>query len=1838
MDLVLKDHTLGVVRLETFRDWGRWFDYVRNEARTHGVWQICRPEANAKTVLKILNNNQEPSYADAYSEVQQQLRIQYQRELRDWQNANPEERGPEPEKPGEPLKSDVDYVHEQNLLRHFLKTPQDDSNDWRKAHNAVYHLILNTVRKDLLENALNLLTSMRQPQICCNVLRVLEAQIVPTQAVRMEASRKAFLNVLDRAETAMDPLEWIMDFRREYHDALANGVTDAVGLPAITAFLNAVQKRIAPGWAYTKHMFLADRVIRGDPEETVEVYADQLHRFLLQNGAGARISPHVHATFGGRGQSSDQQDLSKQGSDKKNGGDGKGKPSGSGGGHGRGKGGNGGRKGGDRGHNQSNNQNGKANRTPKVHYDCPCGILERHYWTPIKCLNLKAAITGKSERGGVISQGPRQRILDDLMKPQWADLRDELQARGMRLPGPGAPRLLLGPGSEEPFPGSVGVKLKLDDDKDFTGPLVKAVIPYDLWARIQLPPGIHTTFVTDHHPLHNSILLDNCGAVHIVNDKSRFEPGSWHEVDDPDDCVGAGTTFFQVQARGRWRLRNVLNGNRGPNTEDLILEDAVFIDGFHVNIVSEVALERAGLWYCGWDGTLRYGPMERSLVMRQLVRKHNLVFLEYNVRSAYSRVPPPEHTVTMSLAAIKTRLAARSKEPLPEREDTERLWHLRVGHAGPEAMRRLVSAARGVRYKVDGIPRKECESCARAHATRVISRRPSENRAIRPFWRITWDLFEFDPGFDGSKWLLVIRDEWSGRVIAKTLTTKSLHAVARQIKDTVSWVNTQFGLKVCKIRQDNDTGTIGIKGYTDYEVWIQNLGIDLELTPTHTSEANGGSERVGREIIERGLAMLLGARLPRDLWPEATKAAAWLINITPSQRNDWKSPNEKLYSWFRQYFRWYQPEFVDDRTRDLRPHLGNLYAYGCRAYPLDKRREANTHRKLFKTTERAHIGYLVGYQATNIYRIWVPQLKRVIVTRNVIFDEKLFYEPGEEHASPQPLQITRDVVELLESDTGHRDAGVVREPDDVDPESPEHSVSSERPETSSDRPEGQDSGVGVQAESAPPADAPTELSKAGSPATGLPTPRPSVSPPSPHAGLGGVTDIEPHTSDAYREGMTAEDQHPADRTVELGTPLLGPHDDDTVGLLTVEEEPLQPADGIYRPSQSAHHTVDAATRQQTTERQDPDPARIKRKYVRKVYGPAVRQSRRQRGQGPEGEDDDDEHRLVGFALGMYRDDGIYLPNQRHWESFYTTFFPDNPIHEGDSPQTRTIHCVVAAAVNQRSAKRLGAAPEMPRIHFSELANAKAPQRFRDIENHKFKYLFLEACDEEIRNLVNRKTWRIICRAEAKGRPLPLKWVFTYKFDEHGYVEKAKARICVRGDLQRQSTLETTYAATLAARTFRLMMAIAAHFDLEVHQFDVKQAFLNALLEAPVYCELPEGYKQPGKCVQLLRALYGLRESPLLWYREFSSTLRKLGLKASKEEPCLFYDDQRKVTIVFYVDDYLVFFHRDHADEANRIMNALKAKYELHEKGEAKWFLGVRIIRDRPRRRVFLVHDQYIEKVAKRFDINLTVRAPYVPLPPGDLVKHEGTASSDEIKLFQELVGSILYTAIMIRPDVAFAASKLSHFLTNPSRQHILAAYQVVHYLYGTRHLGIMYTGEETESRALLIAGDASFADCLDTRRSTQGYVMMLFGGVIVWKAARQSTVTTSSTEAELTALTSTAKETIALQRLFEDIALDLGEPWMIYCDNTNAIRLVVEDGTRISTSLRHVDIHNMWAREQVEKGTFGVEYLQTAQMPADGLTKNLSRQRFEHFRKLLNLQDTTKLVQDLGGDSEQRVN
>jgi Reverse transcriptase (RNA-dependent DNA polymerase) len=219
-----------------------------------------------------------------------------------------------------------------------------------------------------------------------------------------------------------------------------------------------------------------------------------------------------------------------------------------------------------------------------------------------------------------------------------------------------------------------------------------------------------------------------------------------------------------------------------------------------------------------------------------------------------------------------------------------------------------------------------------------------------------------------------------------------------------------------------------------------------------------------------------------------------------------------------------------------------------------------------------------------------------------------------------------------------------------------------------------------------------------------------------------------------------------------------------------------------------------------------------------------------------------------------------------------------------------------------------------------------------------------------------------------------------QFDTDDYLTKFKARLCIRGDLQ--STEQDTYAATLAAHTFRALMAIAAAFNLEIQQYDAVNAFVNSKLNEDIYCYSPEGFERQGSCWHLLRAFYGLKQSPLLWYTDFTAAIEELGLHPIPGINCLYANDH--LLLFFYVDDIAILYSKQHHDEFKQFKHGLLQRFEMRSLGNLTWFLGIRIKREHSTRKAWLCQDSYISKIATKFNVNSNSKAPQTLLPYEEL--------------------------------------------------------------------------------------------------------------------------------------------------------------------------------------------------------------------------------------------------------------
>lgn len=138
--------------------------------------------------------------------------------------------------------------------------------------------------------------------------------------------------------------------------------------------------------------------------------------------------------------------------------------------------------------------------------------------------------------------------------------------------------------------------------------------------------------------------------------------------------------------------------------------------------------------------------------------------------------------------------------------------------------------------------------------------------------------------------------------------------------------------------------------------------------------------------------------------------------------------------------------------------------------------------------------------------------------------------------------------------------------------------------------------------------------------------------------------------------------------------------------------------------------------------------------------------------------------------------------------------------------------------------------------------------------------------------------------------------------------------------------------------------------------------------------------------------------------------------------------------------------------------------------------------------------------------------------------------------------------------------------------------------------------------------DSDYAGCPFTRRSITGYCSIIAGGCVSWRARKQATVATSSTEAEYRAAYEAAQEIIWLRQLLLDLGYPQTTPTTLHCDNQGALAL--SKNPLYQSRSKHFDVTQHWIREKVEDRTIHPTYIATDQMLADFLTKALHYPKF----------------------------
>jgi hypothetical protein len=420
---------------------------------------------------------------------------------------------------------------------------------------------------------------------------------------------------------------------------------------------------------------------------------------------------------------------------------------------------------------------------------------------------------------------------------------------------------------------------------------------------------------------------------------------------------------------------------------------------------------------------------------------------------------------------------------------------------------------------------------------------------------------------------------------------------------------------------------------------------------------------------------------------------------------------------------------------------------------------------------------------------------------------------------------------------------------------------------------------------------------------------------------------------------------------------------------------------------------------------------------------------------------------------------------------------------------------------QETVARLPPRQHNRRIGHTELlaaAEESLPVKFQKVMNSTLADEWQEVCQYEMDALAKNGMWELV-DLPVGHKAVKSKWVFKRKADR-----RFRTQVVAKGFTQIQGIdYDKTFSPVARFESLRLLLVLATLEDWEIHQMDVKSAFLNGLLDEEIYIEQPKGFAvlgQEHKVCLLKKAIYSLKQALCMWNLLFHTVLIGLGFTRTRSDAGVYVyhllDGEGMVIIILYVNDITLL--GDSSKEINQIKLVLSSWFKMTDLREIESYLGVRIIRDRLLKTLKIDQSCYVHEIIEHFGM-VDSNPARTPLPAGaetHLLVHTGEASPKEIKYYQKIIGSLLYVQIETHLDISFAVARLSQYASNPSPQHLRLAKYILSYLKGTADLCICY--DRTWGDRMHGYSDSSLGDHPDDYHSTSGYVYLLADGTISW--------------------------------------------------------------------------------------------------------------------------------------------
>nr|CAE04463.2 OSJNBa0029L02.4 [Oryza sativa Japonica Group] len=349
------------------------------------------------------------------------------------------------------------------------------------------------------------------------------------------------------------------------------------------------------------------------------------------------------------------------------------------------------------------------------------------------------------------------------------------------------------------------------------------------------------------------------------------------------------------------------------------------------------------------------------------------------------------------------------------------------------------------------------------------------------------------------------------------------------------------------------------------------------------------------------------------------------------------------------------------------------------------------------------------------------------------------------------------------------------------------------------------------------------------------------------------------------------------------------------------------------------------------------------------------------------------------------------------------------------------------------------AQQVEQVVVEPVVEALASQRFERIRRTPARYALLTTGQHDILLLDNDEPTTY---EETMVGPDSEKWLGAMKSEIESMHVNQVWNLVDPPDGFRQIQgvdYDETFSPVTMLKSIRIVLAIAAYFDYEIWQMDVKTAFLNGNLDEDVYMTQPKGFVDPQsakKICKLQKSIYGLKQASRSWNIRFDEVVKASGFVKNEEEPCVYKKINRSALgfLILYVDDILLI--GNDIPMLKSAKTSLKNSFSMKDLGEATYILGIRIYRDRSKRLIGLSQSTYINKMLKRFNMQDSKKG-FLSMSHGiNLGKNQCPQTIDEqnkksVIPYASAIGSIMYAMLCTRPDVSYALSATSRYQLDP---------------------------------------------------------------------------------------------------------------------------------------------------------------------------------------------------------------